>query len=42
MVLLALIPERARHEETGDRDRERAATALRSAWETVKRDWGPK
>jgi len=43
LVLQAVIPERARQmAPTNDRDRERAAGSLRTAWETVKREWSPK
>jgi len=43
LVLQAVIPERARQMAgTNDRDRERAAGSLRTAWETVKREWSPK
>jgi len=42
LVLQALIPERARQMASNDRDRERAASSLRTAWETVKREWSPK
>ena len=42
LVLQAVIPERARQMASNDRDRERAAVSLRTAWETVKREWSPK
>jgi len=42
LVLQAVIPERAREMASNDRDRERAAGALRTAWETLKREWSPK
>ena len=35
----AIIPERVRVLASTDADRERAAAALRTAWEAVKRDW---
>jgi hypothetical protein len=38
----AIIPERVRLLASTDADRERAAAALRTAWETVKRDWPNK
>ncbi len=42
LMLQAIIPERARETGASDRDRERAATSLREAWETLKRDWTQK
>ena len=42
LVVTGLIPDRARQEESNDRDRERAATTLRSSWDAIKREWGPK
>ena len=41
-VLQAIIPERARQSALSDRDRERAASALRAAWEAMKKDWSAK
>jgi tetratricopeptide (TPR) repeat protein len=39
LVIEAIIPERVRVLASTDPDRERAAAALRTAWEAVKRDW---
>lgn len=39
LVLQAIIPERVRLMAAADRDRERAATTLRAAWEGIKKDW---
>lgn len=39
LVVEAIIPERVRVLASTDADRERAAAALRTAWEAVKRDW---
>jgi hypothetical protein len=38
-MIEAIIPERARVLASTDADRERAAAALRTAWEAVKKDW---
>jgi tetratricopeptide (TPR) repeat protein len=42
LMLQAVIPERVRQVASSDRDRERAAAALRSAWEGVKKDWSAR
>jgi tetratricopeptide (TPR) repeat protein len=42
LVLQAIIPERARLMASTDADRERAAAALRAAWDDVKRNWPTK
>jgi tetratricopeptide (TPR) repeat protein len=39
LMIEAIIPERARVLASTDADRERAAAALRTAWEAVKKDW---
>jgi hypothetical protein len=42
LMIEAIIPERVRLLASTDADRERAAAALRTAWEAVKRDWPNK
>jgi tetratricopeptide (TPR) repeat protein len=42
LVLEAIIPERVRQMASTDRDRERAATTLRAAWDELKKDWSPR
>jgi hypothetical protein len=42
LVLQAIIPERVRVMTSADRDRERAASSLRAAWDGIKTDWPTK
>lgn len=42
LVLQAIIPERVRVMASSDRDRERAATSMRAAWDGIKKDWATK
>jgi hypothetical protein len=42
LVLQAIIPERARAQAAGDRDRERAVESMRAAWDAIKKDWPSK
>lgn len=41
-VIQALIPERARQSALSEKDRERTASALREAWDAMKKDWTGK
>jgi hypothetical protein len=41
-VVQAIIPERARQGALSDRDRDRAAAALKDAWDAIKKDWEGK
>lgn len=42
LVIQAIIPERARQMASTDKDREHAASTLKSAWDDMKRDWNPR
>jgi tetratricopeptide (TPR) repeat protein len=42
LVTQAIIPERVRVAAANDRDREKAESSLRAAWEAVKKDWPTK